>query len=224
MQSRRAKPDTHRLSIPARLGIGAGACLLKGLLATLRVRVEDAAGVLEAAREGPLIFCFWHNQMLLAPWFYTKHLRPRAGVVLTSPSRDGAYLDEVVRHFGLRAVRGSSSRRGLRAMLELLDALRDGAHLGITPDGPRGPRYVCGPGAIFLSQRSGRPIAPLHVYFAKAWRLKSWDGFFIPKPFSGVTISLSTLMQVPPEMSDDDFERQRQTLEDILKQKVFEKV
>ncbi len=220
MGARTPNSDSFRLTATTRLAVTACTALLKTLLESLRVRVEDVAGVVQTAREGPLIFCFWHNQMLLAPWFYSKHLKPRAGVVLTSPSRDGAYLDEVVRHFGLRAVRGSTSRRGMRAMLELLDALKGGAHLGITPDGPRGPRYVCGPGAIYLAQRSGRPIAPLHIQFANAWRLNSWDGFFIPKPFSAVTITMSELVKVPSKMSDDDFERERLNLEDILKRKI----
>ncbi len=208
--------EVRVLSWGSRVVVGCATAILRAHLATVFIRVRDEAGTLKLGRSEPLIFCFWHNRMLLAPWLYQMHLRPRPGVVLTSPSRDGAYLDEVARHYGLRAVRGSTSKRGMRAMLELMQALEEGAHLGITPDGPRGPKYHFGPGAILLAQRSGRRIAPLHITLSRAWRLKSWDEFRIPKPFSRVTIRVGAAESIRRDLDEDEFERERLRLQTIL--------
>jgi len=110
--------------------------------------------------------------------------------VLTSASRDGAVLEKTVRIFGLQAVRGSSSRRAVAALVALKKAAKNGSDLVITPDGPRGPRYQIQPGALKLSQVTGAPLIPIQVHYHRAKSLNTWDRFQIPLPFSKVTVTL----------------------------------
>src|SRR5690606_9214875 len=110
----------------------------------------------------------------------------RKAVVLASASHDGAALASAMAVFGLGAVRGSSSRRGVAALIALKRALKSGVDVCITPDGPRGPRYGLQPGVVKLAASSGAPIIPIHVRFSSAWRLNTWDRFVLPKPFSRV--------------------------------------
>ena len=113
----------------------------------------------------PVVVLFWHNRILALPVVFRRYYpKQRKGLlVLTSASRDGAYLSEFVRRFGMGAVRGSSSRRGAGALLDLVRKLEEGFDLCITPDGPRGPRYSLGPGAILLSERCQVPLMPVRV-------------------------------------------------------------
>jgi lysophospholipid acyltransferase (LPLAT)-like uncharacterized protein len=199
-----------------RLAIAAATGLLKAHISTLRITIVDECGTLDEARARPMIFCFWHNRMLLAPSFHVSHLHPREGVVLTSASRDGAVLEAVAKQFGLRAVRGSSSRRGTPALLELIKSIKDGCHLGITPDGPRGPKYRFAPGALLVAQKAAAPIVPLHFDIENAWRLKSWDSFMIPKPFSRVRITVGKPVPVPADLDEHAFESHRSDIERTL--------
>jgi Kdo2-lipid IVA 3' secondary acyltransferase len=129
--------------------------------------------------------------------------------VLTSASRDGEILAQLVGQFGMAAVRGSSSRRGSRAFLELVDQVKNGNHIAITPDGPRGPRYSLGPGAVSLAQLTATPIVPMHAKFSRCFRMKSWDGFIIPLPFSKLSVTVDDPIHVPRELSNKEFEAVR---------------
>jgi len=197
----------------------AGATLLRLLFLTLRLRVEDRSGVLKEAASDPLIMSFWHNRILGVTFAFNRaYPSHRAGVtVLTSPSRDGEILARLVAAFRMSAVRGSSSRRGSRALLELMRLLRRGGDVAITPDGPRGPRYSLGPGLILLAQATGARIVPVHASFSRCIRMKTWDGFIIPLPFSTVSVTIDEVLKIPENLSDEDFESERKNLEDILK-------
>ena len=118
--------------------------------------------------------------------------------------------------FGLGAVRGSSSRRGVAALIGLKRALIDGHDVCLTPDGPRGPRYQIQAGFVKLAQASGSPVVPVHVRFSSAWRLKSWDRFVIPKPFSRVVVTFAEAIYVPRDLDDAAFEKERLRIESIL--------
>lgn len=178
---------------------------------TVRVRVNDPAGIL-TKDPGPLIWCFWHNAIFIAPLVYRRYLRRhRRMVVLTSASRDGAMLAETMRQLGMQAVRGSSSRRGAQALVECRRAVREGNHLSITPDGPRGPCCQMAPGVLQLARVCGVPVVPLAIHCHSAWRLKTWDRLRIPKPFSRVTLTFH-----PPEVIREDLEAERVRLETIL--------
>jgi lysophospholipid acyltransferase (LPLAT)-like uncharacterized protein len=170
-----------------------GSLIARALFATLRVRIDDRAGLTREPAPFPIIVTFWHNRILAITAAYMRHYpRDRKGVaVLTSPSRDGEILAQLMARFRMGAIRGSSSRRGSRALRECVDWLNSGADLAVTPDGPKGPRYSLGPGLILLAQTTGARILPVHVKFSRAIALKSWDGFRIPLPFSRLDITMA---------------------------------
>ena len=137
--------------------------------------------------------------------------------MLTSPSSDGEILARVVGALGMGSVRGSSSRRGSRALLELVRIIRNGGDMAITPDGPRGPRYCLGPGVVLLAQTTRASILPAHASFSRCLRMKTWDGFIIPLPFSTISVRIDEQMKIPETMDEEAFEQARKNLEDILK-------
>lgn len=185
------------------------------LTKTLRVRITDDSGLLSDPPQYGLIWMFWHNRMLIVPGLYSRYTRKfRQAAVLTSASRDGAMLASVMRRFGLEAVRGSSSRRGAQAMIECRRLLKKNYYIGITPDGPRGPVYEMQPGVVQLARLCAVPIVPITVEYEKSWRLKSWDRFFIPKPFSVVRVRFLPFVHVP---DDEAPEAARQRLSALLK-------
>jgi lysophospholipid acyltransferase (LPLAT)-like uncharacterized protein len=118
-----------------------------------------------------------------------------------------------VRCFGLGAVRGSSSRRGAAALLDLVRSLEAGFDLCITPDGPRGPRYSLGPGALLLSERCRVPLLPLLVEYSAFWRFNAWDGFAVPKPFAKVTVTALPRIEIDSNETDASFEEKRKQVE-----------
>ena len=161
---------------------------------------------------------FWHNRIpAIAVGFLRcyPHRSRRGVVVLTSPSKDGEILAGVMASLGMGSVRGSSSRRGSTALRELTEKLKKGHDLAITPDGPRGPKYSLGPGVVFLAQKTGLRILPLHAYYHRAFRLKTWDSFAIPWPFSKISIVLDHYMTIDPSLND--LEPERLKLEHLLK-------
>jgi lysophospholipid acyltransferase (LPLAT)-like uncharacterized protein len=191
--------------------------LVKLLCATLRYRLIDEAGFLDGPYPRPVVILIWHNRILAMPAVFLRYYPNRKGlVVLTSPSRDGAYLSEFVKKFRMGAVRGSSSRRGAAALLQLTRLIDERYDVCITPDGPRGPRYRLHPGALLLAQRARVPLMPLLVEYSAYWRLKSWDGFAIPKPLARVTVTSLPLVTVPPHLSDEEFEKLRAATEQAL--------
>jgi len=197
-----------------------GAAILRLFFITLRLKLDDRSGISENALPKPAILCFWHNRILGITFGFQRCYpkRQRGGVtVLTSPSRDGEILARFVGAFGMRSVRGSSSRRGSRALLELVRVLRSGGDVAVTPDGPRGPRYSLGPGVILLAQTTGAAILPTHASFSRCFRMKTWDGFIIPLPFSTVSVRIDEKITIPEILSETEFEDARKNLEDILK-------
>ncbi len=194
-----------------------GSWVMRALIATLRIRFEDPAGVCTLPEKRPIIWAFWHNRLFLIPYIFERHFRGQPGTALTSASKDGAILAAFIAKFGIGSIRGSSSRRGARALVELRRSVEAGVTIAMTPDGPRGPRYRLGPGIVKLAQITGTPITPVHVSYSRYWQLKSWDAFMIPKPFSKATVIFDVLHEVPPTQDDASFEKERLRLEDILR-------
>ena len=204
----------YQLPVLTRSLIWLGSILVNLLCATLRYNIIDEAGFLDKPFPRPVVFLVWHNRILAMPVVFRRYYPKRKGLlVLTSASRDGAYLSEFVRCFGMGAVRGSSSRRGAVALLDLVRGLEAGFDLCITPDGPRGPRYRLGPGALLLSERCRVPLMPLLVEYSAFWRFNSWDGFAIPKPFSKVTVTALPLIEISTTEDDSAFEEKRKQVE-----------
>ncbi len=195
--------------------------LARLVFATIRLRITDRSGFLATPPDGPRIIVFWHNRITAIAAGFLRiypHRHPtRKGVsVLTSPSKDGDILAGVMANLGMGSVRGSSSRRGSAAIRELTTLLESGVDLAITPDGPRGPKYSLGPGAVFLSQKTGVPIIPIHARYHRAIRLKTWDNFAIPLPFSRIDIIMDPSLMIDPEATDLESERLR--LETLLRE------
>ena len=190
------KLDSWRARILIAVGLGVFRLWIK----TLRFRVEDPEKILPASLEQPFILAVWHNRLLLLPPIFSLCFPHRHSVGLVSASRDGDFVSILVERFGHGTVRGSTSRKGVIALRQLVDALNEGTNVLITPDGPRGPLYEVNQGAIFVAQKSGAAIVPMQIEYAKAWRLKSWDGFFIPKPFSTVRVIFGAPLHVTGDL------------------------
>jgi lysophospholipid acyltransferase (LPLAT)-like uncharacterized protein len=181
---------------------------------TLRCEWRDASGHMVSPSAQPVIFCLWHNRLALSMVVHRKY--PRKLAALISASKDGALLSAVLKKFGVLAVRGSSSRRGPQALLELTSQAERGYDLAITPDGPRGPRYVVQDGVISLAQVTGLSIVP--VTWNTSWKIcvKSWDRFQIPLPFARCTMDLNQPIVVPRGASAADREELRAELQRTL--------
>lgn len=190
--------------------------LLRVMGWTLRYKITGQEQMTGKYGGKPVIFALWHNRIFAIPYAKPR-LSPGVDVcVLTSASKDGAILERAVRSFGISSVRGSSSRRGAAALVALRKTLRSGVTVTITPDGPKGPRYQVQPGVVKLAQASGAPIVVMSIEFKSCWRLKSWDRFCIPKPFSKVLVHLEDGIEVSKELSDDAFEAERKKLEKLM--------
>lgn len=178
-----------------------GAGLMKLLGRTCRVRIQDEEDFCDPKRDRPLILCLWHNRLLggtLGHYrVYPKRRVPLS--VLTSASKDGGWLAAFMRRFRMGAIRGSSSRRGVAALLEMAKHLRAGGDVAITPDGPRGPNYHIAPGVIHLAQREEVGIVPMEIQMSRYWRIgKRWEALWIPKPFSKITVTYHAPLTLAP--------------------------
>lgn len=179
--------------------------LLRLLALTWRVERRGDAG--QALQRGPRpwIVAMWHGRMLaLMP--LRGHCGRNIGV-LVSPSDDGGLAQRALRAFRYRVVRGSLSRGGARALREMHDLLAGGGQLVVTPDGPRGPRHGMNVGIAWLARSSGVPIVPVGLAVDRAWRLRSWDRFTIPKPFAKLCVVYGDPIVVDATASDGDLER-----------------
>ena len=200
--------------------IGTLAAGFVGLLGwTLRYRIEDPHGVKKAQLPGaPNVWVFWHCSLLAAPLALTRFLGPVPASTLTSASKDGAIIASFLARFGVKSVRGSSSRRAVAALIALKRALKGGDQVFVTPDGPRGPRYIMEAGVVKLAQSSKCPLFPVRFTYSSSWRLKTWDRLHIPKPFSTVTIHIGDPVIVPAKLDENDFESCRKSIEDTLRE------
>jgi lysophospholipid acyltransferase (LPLAT)-like uncharacterized protein len=203
---------TFRQRIILRIIIAAGYAFIRLIGPTLRVSVSREAGAQEAVGQRPLIISFWHACIIPATYLFRD-----AGIrVMSSNSYDGEYMGRIIRKFGFVAVKGSSSRNAVRALLGLRRALKEAWSVAFTLDGPRGPRYKVKPGPVALARSSAVPLTMFHIAVEKSWVLNTWDRLMIPKPFSRVLMRFGKLIPVPPDAGDEDLERYQQDLQDSL--------
>jgi len=195
--------------------------LIRTVSATLRYRWNDRSGFINMPTPGPAIYCIWHNRLALCmPAYYgyvQKYRRTSGLAVLVSASKDGGFLTGILENFKVQPVRGSSSRRGPQALLELTTWAERGYDLAITPDGPRGPLYVVQEGVMSLAQLTGLPIMPVSYHVNWKIRLKSWDRFQIPLPFSRCEMIYEKPVFVPRAATNAEREKLRLQLEAELK-------
>lgn len=187
---------------------------------TLRFQIEDLANVVGAPPNERYIGALWHNRLLLLPFVIKRYLPERRGAALISDSRDGALLADLVERFDFDVVRGSSSKKGASAFRQLADVIARGQDVVLTPDGPRGPAYELGPGIVVLAQQSGAEVVPINLEYSSYWRVRSWDRFILPKPFSKVRVIFGAPHRVGLTSRDEEFERERQRLQDAMMQLV----
>lgn len=155
---------------------------------------------------------FWHRCVFPATFFF----RRRGISVMTSRSFDGEYIARIIEAFGFKAVRGSSSRGGVRALLGMHTIIEGGGVAAFTIDGPRGPQYVAKPGPVLLARNTGAPIRCFYVAPKDAWVLDSWDRFLIPKPFTAVHIRWTEPIYVPGETSTGDLQNYHDEMQRAL--------
>ena len=191
--------------------------LIALLFRTVRYEIDDPHGVLSARRDPsePLLFAFWHNRILLMAPFYRKYIG-RPSVVMISRSRDGEIIARTIGHFGLGTARGSTSKKGVSALREVIRKVEEGCDLGITPDGPRGPRGVVQPGIVQIAGTTGRPIVPLIPCYDRKRVLRSWDRFQVPALFARCRLTVGAPIRIPADLPDEALERACRDLEKAL--------
>jgi lysophospholipid acyltransferase (LPLAT)-like uncharacterized protein len=185
-----------------------------------RYSVTGEEPVKQIVAEGkPLILTFWHEGIFAMGGYLLRLGRMGANVTfLVSPSVDGDLVVRMLGVMGASAVRGSATRSGVRAMHGLYRAImRHSGSPVVLPDGPQGPRHHCKPGSLLLSQMSGAPILPLGCIANKALTLRTWDRMVVPLPFTKVEVVLGDSYAVPPGISSEEFESERERLENELK-------
>jgi len=203
---------TLRQRIVLSMIVAAGYSFIRLLGPTLRVSVSYEEGAQKTLDERPRVASFWHECMIPATYLF----RDMGIRVMSSFSYDGEYMGRIIRKFGFVAVKGSSSRNPVRALLGLRRALEDGWTVAFTLDGPRGPRRQVKPGPAGLARSSGLPMTTFHAAVDKAWVLNSWDRMRIPKPFSRVLVRVGKLIPVPKDTSDEDLARYNDELQATL--------
>ena len=183
--------------------------------ATLRWRTEGFEHFEAIAKAGHQpIMAFWHGRILPATYYF----RRRGIVVITSENFDGEWIARIIERFGFGTARGSSSRGGQKALLQLTRDLAAGKPAGFTVDGPRGPARLAQPGAVWLAKLSGHPVLPFHLEADRYWTLKSWDSTQIPKPFSTVAICVGEPFYVPTDAPESAIDAARCELDQRLRQ------
>ncbi|KXK29893.1 MAG: hypothetical protein UZ01_01869 [Candidatus Brocadia sinica] len=190
-----------------------GSWLIRLLALTIRIH-DDPKGFNEKIQTTHAIYTFWHCLMLIPAYVgRNKNIQ-----VLISQHSDGEFIAQVIKRLGFGVIRGSSTRGGVRAVKAMVDKIQEGHPIAITPDGPRGPRFVVQPGSIYLSQKTRLPIVPTTVGLSRYWKLPSWDKFRIPKPFSRAIMMYGDPIYIPPNLSEEETEHYRLLVEKIMKE------
>lgn len=192
-----------------------GACAWDKYSATLDARYYVAETDMDPKGDWvcqPMIYVFWHEYLLLPVGFF-GHCRM---VSLTSQHRDAEIVTHLAEFMGFRIFRGSRSRGGTEALRQMLAAAKDGYHLAIMPDGPKGPRRKMSLGTIFLASRLGIPLIPIGIGMDRPWRFASWDRFAIPRPFSRVRVLGKEKIWIPPALKRSELEEYQQLVEERL--------
>lgn len=207
-----ARRFTLRQRITLRIIIWLGYGIIRLIGPTLRVAVSYEDGAQKTLDQRPLIASFWHSCMIPATYIF----RDMGIRVMSSDSYDGQYMGRIIHKFGFLAVKGSSSRNAVRALLGLRRALEEGWTVAFTLDGPRGPRHKVKPGPVALARSSGLPMTMFHAAVDRAWVLNTWDRLTIPAPFSRVLVRVGKLIPVPEDATDEDLERYTNELQAAL--------
>lgn len=180
---------------------------------TARFEVIDWENHEKATLNGGLpIYNFWHDRIFLTTYWW----RNRRIVVMTSKSFDGEYIARFIQRFGYGAARGSSTRGGVGAIVEMVRLMRQGCTTAFTLDGPKGPPYVAKMGPVLLAKKSGHPMLPVTMTLKRYWKAPSWDSFQIPKPFTRARVYVAPPIYVAADADDEMLEVKRNELQKAL--------
>lgn len=180
---------------------------------TIRFDVEGWEHWEAVAKAGKQpIYTFWHDHIVLATYFWRK----RGIVVMTSQSRDGEYIARFIQRFGYGAARGSSTRGGVGALVEMTKLMRSGIPGAFTIDGPKGPRHVAKPGACLLAKKTGQPILPFAVMPQRFVAVNSWDKMQMPLPFTRAKVRIGVPIWVPSDANDNVLQAKRDEVQASL--------
>jgi lysophospholipid acyltransferase (LPLAT)-like uncharacterized protein len=185
---------------------------------SLRWEVFGKQNYDEAVRRGKsFIVTFWHREIFPAVWYW----RQRGMVVMVSQNFDGEFISNVIHRHGYATARGSSSRGASRVLVEMVRTLRQGREAAVTPDGPRGPRFVAKPGVVQLARLSGACILCFHIVPERCWVFrKSWDQTEFPRPFTRIAIFIAPPIEVPRNADEKQQAKHLQTVQSTLDQLV----
>ncbi|MGD9562108.1 MAG: lysophospholipid acyltransferase family protein [Pyrinomonadaceae bacterium] len=168
---------------------------------TIRFEVEGWKNFEAIERAGKLpIYAFWHDRIFAGTYFF----RDRGIAVITSQSKDGEYIARFIQRLGYGAIRGSSTRGGVGALVEMIKAMRNGTPTAFTLDGPKGPRYESKPGAVLLAKKTGNPVMPFVVECSRFWTVGSWDRLQIPRPFTRAKVIIGAPIYVRAGAVEDE--------------------
>jgi len=169
---------------------------------SLRVAISFEDGAPDIFEKPPIIAPFWHRCVFVAAHVF-RDLQVR---VMTSRSFDGEYIARIIQKLGFKAVRGSSSRGAVGALLAVRREVEEGFTVAFTIDGPRGPANIAKPAPILLAKLTGKPIVPFYIAVEDAWVLNTWDRLMIPKPFSSALIRVARNIHVPAGANEEQME------------------
>jgi lysophospholipid acyltransferase (LPLAT)-like uncharacterized protein len=193
MSNRSRPPVIHGLRGWRRLALLPLGLLMRLWGLTLHIETSpEARHYLEKIDE-PVAFTLWHNRLFITSEIFRRYRQGRPVYGLVSPSKDGAWLEAFFALVGIRAVRGSSHKLGREAVTALVEVMRAGNDIGITPDGPRGPIYEFKAGGLIVARRVQAPVLLLGCSFEASWQLPSWDRFHLPQPFSRIRVYCETV-------------------------------
>jgi len=180
---------------------------------TLHYEIEGWENLEQVENSGHFpIYCFWHNRIFAGTYFF----RNRKIIVMNSLSFDGAYMARFVQKLGYGSVRGSSTRGGTGALVELIRLMRAGFASAFTVDGPRGPKYVAKEGPVVLAKKTGNPMLPFLLECKSYWQVNSWDNAQIPKPFARVKLMIEKPIYVASDAENGVLEDKRAELQHAL--------
>lgn len=184
--------------------------LIRVIGSTIRYTVEGWENFEAIERAGKLpIYAFWHDRIFAGTYFF----RNRGIAVITSQSKDGEYIARFIQRLGYGAVRGSSTRGGVGALVEMIKAMRNGTPTAFTVDGPKGPRYAAKPGAVLLAKKTGNPMMPFVVECSGFWTIGSWDRLQIPKPFTRARLMIEKPIYVSADADEDQVQEKLRELQ-----------
>jgi lysophospholipid acyltransferase (LPLAT)-like uncharacterized protein len=189
-----------------------GVPTIAALGSSLSWRAEGVAHLQFEGNGRRPIMAFWHGRVLTATYYF----RNRGIVVMISENFDGEWIARIVESFGYGTSRGSTSRGGQRALLQLKRKMEEGKPAGFAVDGPRGPARKVQPGVVWLAKLTGNPVVPFHMEASKYWSLGSWDRTQVPKPFSTVALAVGAPIEVPADATEEAIEAKRLEVEESL--------